>query len=106
MQTVTLETFTPFVGEAFQLPTGTGDRIPIVLHSAAPIRLAEVDPRRTSRVPGVRAEPFALLFVASSDVTIPQGLYRLIDPAGVEHALLLVPVGPGAGGLQYESIFN
>lgn len=106
MHPVTLETFAPFVGRAFRLPTGTDEDVEIVLHAATPIRLAAVDPRALGLVPGVRADPFSLIFVAPVNVTIPQGIYRMFDPDGVERVLGLVPIGPGTGGLHYQAIFN
>lgn len=55
--------------------------------------------RVDARVPmNDRYECFALLFALPPGIALPQALYRVAGPEGIDCELMLTPAGPGADG--------
>ena len=53
-----------------------------------------------------RQETFSLLFQGPAEHFVAQGIHKLEhDQLGVID-IFLVPIGQGAGGFQYEAVFN
>lgn len=94
LSAVTKETFAPHEGSVFRLQ-GV-DLVLIEVRGGKP---------RAAR-PGVRTEPFALLFRGPAATPIPQGTYALEHAALHGLELFLVPVGQDAHGRHYEAVFN
>lgn len=94
--TVTVEIFTPVVGQTFEAVFADG---------RLPLTLAEARSLGAPHKPGGRA-PFALMFHGRAGLRLPQMIYRL------EHATLgtldifLVQIADDAGGAKLEAIFN
>jgi hypothetical protein len=86
--------FTPHVGTVF-----AADPLALELVEVKPL------PAPTPR-PGVRPEPFALLFLARVPGNLPQGTYSLTHAGLGRLDVFLVPVGRTADGALLEAVFN
>ena len=53
-----------------------------------------------------RSEPFSILFRGPRTPVLPQRIYRIEHETLGTFDLFIVPVGPDAGGMQYEAVFN
>ena len=51
-------------------------------------------------------EPFSLVLKGQSDVMLEQAMYNVEIGNKGQHALFVVPLGPGDGGQLFEIIFN
>ena len=98
LESLTLETCAPLLGQGFLLHPGVG---------AAPRELSLLEASSLGNPrPGVR-EPFSLIFVdATPQSVLPQQIYLLEHAALGKLELFLVPIGPGASGMQYQAIFS
>lgn len=96
LEAFTHETFAGREGEAFPIRLDDGSSLETRLQSA-----------RTwgSGSDGHRV-PFTLTFVGPMQPVLPQRIYRLEHPDIGAFELFLVPVGPGAQGMQYEAVFT
>jgi hypothetical protein len=101
MTLLTLDTFSPYVGEVFRIHTGLGTTVDAELVEA---RL--LDPRGQNPDGMPRRDPFALLFKGPLRTELPQRIYAIEHSACGRHDIFIVPVGPGGGGLLYEAIFS
>jgi hypothetical protein len=92
---LTLQTFAPRVGEAFQVDAGEAGKLDLVLESA------EASP------PGGEAqrEPFRLLFRGPAEPLLPQATYVLENPSLGATDIFIVPIDSDDGGVSYEAIF-
>lgn len=90
---LTLETFTPLVGDAFRIAEPT----------AVELELAEAT--SAGQWPGGR-QPFRLLFRGPRDPLLAQSIYRLehaeLDPLEI----FIVPIARDAEHTSYEAIFT
>jgi hypothetical protein len=50
--------------------------------------------------------PFSVILLASRELLLPQGIYRLHHPTRGALDLFMAPLGPDAHGMRYEIIFN
>lgn len=93
---LTREVFLPRVGETFRVAEGGAD---LVLTEAADlsVRGAGAGPRKA---------PFSLLFMGPKQPVLPQRTWALENEALGRLEIFLVPIGPDAGGMRYEAIFN
>jgi hypothetical protein len=92
---MTLDTFTPHVGTAFQAETDAGG-VELVLADAAGAR--------HEPMPGARP-PFTLTFRGPVRPMLPQGTYPLTHPSLGGLDIFLVPIGADAEGVSYEAVF-
>jgi hypothetical protein len=53
-----------------------------------------------------KREPFALYFLGSPDLVLPQGSYTLRAGAATFEDIFLVPVGQDAEATEYEAVFT
>ena len=90
---LTVDHFVPHIGQPFEV-TAQGLTVALSLQSAEPLRLVAPFGR----------QGFALVYAGES--SLPQGIYTVAHPTLGGLDLFLVPIGPGAQGLQYEAIFN
>lgn len=93
LESWTVDTFTPLVGDAFALEVEPG--------STVEARLAEATGRE---LPDAPRSPFSLVFTA--EPLLPQGTRRLEHPALGAFELFLVPVGRDERGVHYEAVFG
>lgn len=97
LERLTSETFTPHVGEPFELVPPDGDPLEIVLTSC------ETDPAWTDQTTRV---PFSLIFHAADDRYVPQQICTIRHPAIGELGLFVVPIGPDERGFRYQVVFT
>jgi hypothetical protein len=98
LSTVTKETFAPHQGTIFRVRARGAD-VDLVLIE---VRAGRSRPSR----PGIRPEPFSLLFRGAMASPLTQGLYPLEHPQLPGLELFIVPVGRDTEGLHYEAVFN
>jgi hypothetical protein len=93
----TLETFTPHVGQVFVVRSPDGAATTVTLVEATPTP-TDGDPRRT-RV------PFSLVFHASADHGLGQGMYQIERDGFGALDIFLVPILPDRRGARIQAIF-
>ncbi|MBX7220293.1 MAG: hypothetical protein K1Y36_10145 [Blastocatellia bacterium] len=89
-----LESFTPWLGTAFVVSNATTPPQEFVLEEA-------FDRRSTPR-----NECFALFFRGPVEPYWPQGIYQFSHPSLGQMELFTVPVGKDPDGVRYEVIIN
>ena len=97
LETLTLDAFSPLVGETFQVHVQPEQAVALELVEAR--SLAE----RNSPRP---RPPFVLTFKGPAHFVLPQRIYRVEHQTLGAHEIFMVPLGPGNGGMLYEVIFN
>lgn len=95
LESWTVATFAPLVGEAFDLEVEPG--------ATVEARLTEAT---GSDLPGAPRAPFSLVFTGPADPALPQGSRRLEHPSLGAFELFLVPVGRDERGMHYEAVFG
>ena len=95
LATLSAEDFTPHIGQPFEV--GTPEQ---------PLRLELISVTASRGTPAAARAGFSLLFGGAPAPRLPQGMYPVAHPALGALDIFLVPVGPGAQGMQYEAIFN
>ena len=99
--TLSISDFAPLVGAAFTIrfPDGTLE-----------LTLGAVEPHGTRAprpdVPGLRTEPFSLVFLDPLSPVLPQRIWALEHSALGASEIFLVPLGPRDGRMRYEAVFN
>jgi hypothetical protein len=97
LESFTIATVTPHVGDAFLLRASPEIALPLTLTSATGAGPVPDD--------AARRVPFALLFHGPQTPILPQRIYRLEHDALGTFDLFLVPLGPDARGMRYEAVF-
>ena len=92
---LTIDDFTPAVGESFAVVAQCADGLAIELLEARGMGKSFKD-----------REAFSLLFRGPIDPMLPQATYRLANDRVGEVDIFLVPVAQTAGGTDYEAIFT
>jgi hypothetical protein len=96
-----LSDFAPHAGTTFTVTFPDG-----VLE----LSLGAVEPHGTRAprpdVPGLRTEPFSLVFLGPLAPVLPQRTWNLEHPALGTLEVFLVPLGPKDGRMRYEAVFN
>jgi hypothetical protein len=98
LEDLTLATFTPLVGETFEIDAGAGTLVPLTLIEAR-ATAAEGDTRRLR-------EPFTLLFRGPRAPVYAQQIVPLRNATLGALELFLVPLQPTAEGSLYEAVFG
>ena len=94
---LTLATFADCVGEAFRIRVTPGRSIDVTLAEAVALRDAPAA--------GGRA-PFSIVFRASGEESLPQGIYAVEHETIGACEIFLVPLAPEAGAPRYEAVFT
>jgi hypothetical protein len=101
---LTHETFSPHVGQPFELAPPAGEPFEAVLTScdASPHEVPDEWREDVGRV------PFSLVFDAAAATTlVPQQIFSVRHPEAGEFEIFLVPLGPiPDGGIRYEAVFS
>ncbi|HEY7770309.1 DUF6916 family protein [Longimicrobium sp.] len=97
LDTFTIETFRPRLGELFHLVVGD-QRLPTKLTDVFPWGAGGGDER--ARV------PFSLIFHTIPEAIVPQGTYSMENERMEPFQLFLVPLGPDERGMRYESVIT
>jgi hypothetical protein len=95
LETLTIQHFTPLVGQDFQALAAEGN-VPLTLLEATPVRASGAG----------RDEPFSLIFRGPRDAMLQQGTYTLQHDALPGLEIFIVPVSATDQGIQYQAIFN
>jgi hypothetical protein len=98
LDTLTLDAFSPLVGETFQVQVQPEQTVALELIEARALSEHNNSPRPH--------QPFVLTFKGPPQFMLPQRIYRVEHQALGAHEIFVVPVGPGQGCMLYEVIFN
>jgi hypothetical protein len=98
LETLTLDVFSPLVGETFQVHVQPEQTVAFELVEARSLSPGNASPRPHP--------PFVLTFKGPARLLLPQQIYRVEHQAIGAHEIFIVPLGPGNGGMLYEVIFN
>ena len=90
IESVTIETFAPRIGEPFRLSAGDGQAMDAKLIEATPLGASARGGR----------QPFSIVFLGPAAPVWPQRIYRLDHDALGSFDLFLVPLGPRDGGMM------
>jgi hypothetical protein len=91
------ETFAPRTNETFSIELA-GSWIDVTLVQAVklPVRA----------FPGIRRDPFRLLFKCPKLTILPQNTYSIRNATMGKFDIFIVPVGRDRDGIVYEAVFN
>ena len=99
LDTFTMETFQPHVGQTF--------RVVVDDQWELRVRLTEVHAWGGKGAENRPRTPFSLLFHGPADpAALPQQIYRVESDVMDPFELFLVPLGPDEQGMQYEAVFT
>lgn len=96
LETFTLATFEPHVGEPFSIHHGEG---------VEPLAATLVSVESLGSATDGR-EPFSIVFRGPAAVVLGQGIHRIDHTALGSFELFIVPIGPDGVGMGYEAIFS
>ena len=101
---LTISDFIGHVNDSFRIALGYG-------RSARVCELIEaktIGESRRPAPPGIREQPFSLIFRGPRDRLLPQRIYPVEHPTLGTLEIFLVPLGPAADstGLHYQAVFN
>lgn len=99
LESLTLETFAPRIGERFRLSADAGQAVEVTLIEATPLGAA-------ARSQAARRTPFSVVFLGPAAPVWPQHIYRVEHDVMGTLDLFLVPLGPRDGGMMYEAVFT
>jgi hypothetical protein len=102
LETLTLETFSPLVGETFRIHLQGDQAVELELVEARSL----FDPYAGRQGPRPARAPFALTLKGPATPVLPQQIYPLENAALGRHELFIVPIGPDQGRMRYEVIFT
>ncbi len=100
LETFTLATFQPLVGERFQIPADPGPIDVVLAEANAPAAGERADPRE-----GGPRSPFSIVFRGPLEPILPQRIYEFRHDTLGSFELFIVPIGPDDGAMQYEAVF-
>jgi hypothetical protein len=92
---LTLDTFSPAVGETFTVGGDEGAKVELLLVEATPKDAGPHAPR----------PPFSLLFQGPADPFLPQATYRFEHGSLGTMEIFVVPLGHDEHGATYEALF-
>jgi len=96
MENLSIESFQPLVGGAFQLQTESSN-LGLVLAECSPLKVSG---------PNVKRKPFRLIFNGALQPILPQRIYRLANAELGTLDMFIVPIGPQGDHMQYEAVFT
>jgi hypothetical protein len=101
LDTLTIESFSPHLGETFHVFVGEPSPFKLQLIDAAELggTMAAAAERRQQRA------PFSLIFRGPKEPALRQMTHTLDHPTMGEMSIFLVPIGPDEEGMQYQAIF-
>jgi hypothetical protein len=99
LETFTLETFQPHLGELFHIVVDEENRVPTT-HTA-------VSRGGPGGAAGRDRIPFSLVFhTVPQAPVLPQQIYRVESETMEPMELFLAPIGPDERGMRYEAVFT
>jgi hypothetical protein len=100
VDTYSVETFSPLLGEEFLIRGSDNATVPIVL-----VQADSLANERANNTAAVR-QPFSLLFRGPLSPELSQGMYPMEHTALEPNLYFLVPVERKDDGMYYEAVFN
>lgn len=97
MQLLQFETFAARANEMFSLELGA---------SNIDMRLVHVTKLKPHPYPGMRRDPFSLIFKCALQTILPQRTYSFKNDALGTLSIFIVPRGRERDGIVYEAVFN
>ena len=101
LETFTLETFQPLVGERFEIAAD---------ESSIDVVLAEANATQADGEPdapnGGARRPFSIVFRGPLEPILPQRIYPFRQDKLGSFELFIVPIGPDDDGMRYEAVFS
>lgn len=97
---LSLETFSPLVGDVFRVAIDDSTTLELTLAEAAPYG----DKSDAGAREGLRA-PFSLVFTSPLQPVLAQATIPLEHSGLGTIQLFLVPIGPAEGSMRYEAAF-
>ncbi len=101
LETFTVATFAPHVGETFRISTDGSQSPDLQL-----VEATDLSTRYPSEQAKERGRPFSIIFRGPRDILLPQRTYRVEHDQIGTFDLFIVPVGQDRDGLRYEAVFN
>jgi hypothetical protein len=98
LETFTIETFQPHLGELFHIVLDDDTRLPT--------KLTEVFPWGPGAAAGRDRVPFSLVFHTVPQAVVPQQIYRVENENMEPMEIFLSPIGPDERGMRYEAVFT
>lgn len=98
LETFTIETFQPRVGELFHLVVEGDQRLPT--------KLTEVVSWGEGAAAGRDRQPFSLIFHTAPQAIYEQKIYRVENESMEPFEMFLSPIGPDERGMRYEAVFT
>ena len=98
VESFSVATFLPLVGDPFQLALTESNFIDLTL-----VEASEPQPRSGE---GAGRSPFSIVFRGPLEPVLPQRIYRLRHDTLGSFELFIVPIGPDEAGMQYEAVFG
>jgi len=100
---LTISDFVGHVNDSFRIALGTEELLELQL-----IEARTIGESRRPAAPGLREQPFSLIFKSPRDRLLAQRIYPIEHPALGTLEIFLVPLGPAADatGLHYQAVFN
>lgn len=98
LETFTIETFQPRLGEIFTIVVDEENRLPT--------KLTEVFPWGPGAAAGRDRHPFSLVFHTIPEAVVPQAMYRVENENMEPMEIFLAPIGPDERGMRYEAVFT
>ena len=96
-------TFSPHVGDAFEVEPAAGEPFEVVLSSCEETPYGSPEQWKDA----IERIPFSLLFHAlGAERSGPQGIYTVRHADLGELELFLVPLGPDERGMRYEAVVS
>jgi len=93
---MTMDTFTPHVGETFRMIVNDEWEIHMRLSSVTALASAR----------GAERAPFSMIFHAPPLAFVEQQMFSVEHDAMEPFALFLVPIGPDDNGMRYQAVFT
>jgi hypothetical protein len=100
LETLTVETFQPRIGQTFRIRPRPDTEIAAELIEARSLG----EPGRA--IASKRRIPFTLSFRTTLSPVLPQRIYEVVHDEMGAYDIFLVPVGPDGNGMVYEAIFT
>jgi hypothetical protein len=105
LEQLTRESFSPLVGETFQMRLNATEWVDVVLHDVQSLGARPAD--GWGREHNARTEPFSVVFRIPRELALPQMMFELSHATlGELPELFMVPVAMDENGRYYEAVFN
>lgn len=98
LDTATLQTFSPHLGDSFLLRVNAPEPVAVTLVEAVGTTTDDDDRRKRA--------PFSLVFRGPANAVFSQGIYHVTHDALGAFDVFLVPIKPDAEGPRLEAVFN